>query len=57
VLPQPWLHRRCRRPGLLQAPTMSLLCEFLPLLCPYVNCVGGLASEPGMLVYCSCACA
>jgi hypothetical protein len=25
VLPQPWLHRRCRHPGLLQDPTVSSL--------------------------------
>jgi hypothetical protein len=55
VPPQPWLRRRCCRPGLLLAPPVSSPVSFPHLLCLCVHCVGGLASEPGMLAYCNCA--
>jgi hypothetical protein len=55
VLPQPWLRRWCRHPSLLPAPTMSSPREFFPSPCFCAKCVGGLASEPGMLAYCNYA--
>jgi hypothetical protein len=55
VPPQPWLRQRCRRPGLLPAPTVSSPVSSSFLLCLCAHCVGGLASELGMLAYCNYA--
>jgi hypothetical protein len=54
LLPQPWLHRWCHRHGLLPRFSASWPVSSIPSLLFLCSCLGGLASEPGMLAYCCC---